>query len=520
MSEGSDLTVNRQDGLARDTAAAHNFPQLLRAAAATYGDATAITLAGETIPDEALSFTALERQSAALARGLLARGVGKGTRVGFIYGNSPSFALMLAAISRIGGIAVPISTLIKANELVRVLRQSDITGLIVQRKLLGHDYVERLCDALPDLREGATSELRLTKTPYLRWIVSTGEALPPSFHDMSFLLDAAGSVSEDLLEEVEAEIHPTDQMLEIYTSGSMALPKGVKHTHGAVLARTHYLKTMLAVSRGQDVPVPLPMFWVGGLMMYLLPNLEIGAVTKCTEGTSTSSRFAMGTVMAAEDLATMQKMATIWALGMTETLGPYAHADVLRDPRYPLCAPLDHIADGFEVRVADADGKPVAEGERGEIQIRGYAVTPGLHKLEKLDYFTADGFYHTGDMGVVEGTRILFTGRDGDMIKTANSNVSPAEVEMELQQFPSVHSAYVVGLPDHDRGQIVVAALVPRDGAALDMDAIQTKLRKTLSSFKVPRAYVSITREEVPMLPSNKVSRRQLERLLVEKLGR
>ncbi len=512
--------MDTENGMRQGLDEADSFPQLIRAAAAAYGDDIAISLTAETIPDDTLSFAALDRQSALLARGLLARGVGKGTRIGFIYGNSPAFALMLAAITRIGAIAIPVSTLLKANELVRVLRQSDIAGLIVQRKLLGHDYVERLCAALPALREGAAPALRLAETPYLRWIVSTGAVLPPTVHGMDYLTGAADEVSEALLREVESEVHPTDQAIEIYTSGSMALPKGVKHTHGAILARAHYLKNMVATGRGRQVPAPLPMFWVGGLMMYLLPNWVAGATTTCTEGTSTSSRFAMGTVMAPEDLQAMQQMSTIWGLGMTETLGPYAHGDELRDPRYPLCAPMDHIAEHYEVRVVDERNQPVAEGERGEIQIRGQALTPGLHKLERAGYFTPDGFYHTGDMGIREGRRIFFVGRDGDMIKTASSNVSPAEVEMELQQLPGVHSAYVVGLPDKERGQLVVAALVPRDGATLDIGEIETAMRQRLSSYKVPRAYVPITREEVPMLPSNKVSRRQIERLLAEKLGR
>jgi acyl-CoA synthetase (AMP-forming)/AMP-acid ligase II len=181
---------------------------------------------------------------------------------------------------------------------------------------------------------------------------------------------------------------------------------------------------------------------------------------------------------------------------------------------------LDHIADRYEVRVADTAGRPVAEGEIGEIQIRGYALTPGLHKVERDLYFTPDGFYHTGDLGLVQGSRILFTGRDGDMIKTASANVSPAEVEQEMQQLDGIHSAYVVGLPDTQRGQLVVAAVVPREGAELDFADIEGKLRQRLSSYKVPRAYVAITRAEVPMLLSNKVSRRQIERLMAQKLGR
>jgi acyl-CoA synthetase (AMP-forming)/AMP-acid ligase II len=502
-----------------DPRSANTLPQLIRAAAAAYGDDVAITLRGETIPDESLTFAQLDSQSAQLARGLIARGIGKGARVGFIYGNSPSFALMLGAIARIGAIAIPISTMIRSNELVRVLRHSDVSGLIVQRQLLGHDYVDRLCEALPELREHTSPDLRLARTPYLRWIVSTG-TLPPTFHDMSFLTGAASTVSENLLLEVESEVHTTDQMVEVYTSGSMALPKGVKHNHGPVLLRTHYLRSMIQHERGKPVNAILPMFWVGGLMMYLLPSWEIGAITVCTEKTLNNSRVAMGSVLAEDDLELMAKAKPFWGLGMSETLGPYSHGDELRAPGYPLCAPMDHFAPGYDVRVADEDGNPVGDGATGEVQVRGYALTPGLHKIEHSDYFTPDGFYHTGDMGLVDGNRIHFVGRNGDIIKTAGANVSPAEVEMEMQQLDGVHSAYVVGLPDKERGQLVVAAVVPREGVALDFEDIEAKLRHRLSGYKVPRAYVAITREEVPLLHSNKVARRAVESLVAQKLGK
>jgi acyl-CoA synthetase (AMP-forming)/AMP-acid ligase II len=499
---------------------AKTLPQLIRAAAAAYGDDVAITLKGQTVADDQVSFRDLDRKSAELARGLIARGVGKGMRIGYIYGNGPSFAVMLAAIARIGAIAIPLSTLIKSNELVRVLRQSDVAGLIVQRTMLGHDYVERLCEALPELRQTDNPDLRLSKAPFLRWIISAGAALPLSFRDISYLTDAAASVSEQLLLEIESEVHATDQMVEIYTSGSMALPKGVKHNHGPVLFRSQYIGRMAAVTRGKQINVWLPMFWVGGLMMYLLPNWGIGAVTACTEGTATSSRVAMGSVLADEDLKLIAQNLPYWGLGMTETAGPYSYGDVIRVPGYPLCAPLDHIADRFEVRVADENGNQVGDGEIGEVQVRGYAVTPGLHKIERADFFSPDGFYHTGDMALMQGKRILFVGRNGDMIKTASTNVSPAEVELEMQHLDGVHSAYVVGLPDKERGQLVVAAVVPRDGAKLDFVDIEGKLRQRLSSFKVPRMYVEITREEVPMLHSNKVGRRLFESMLAKRLGR
>ncbi len=495
------------------------LPQLVRAAAAAYGDDKAIVLRDGDI-EESLSFNELNQRSALLARGLIARGVGKGTRVGFIYGNGPSFALMFAAIARTGAVAVPISTFIKAGEMVRVLRQADIAGLLLQRTLLGKDYVERVCDALPQLRDADADTLRLAAVPYLRWVVSTGEGLPSGIHAQQWLLSAAESVSDELLTEIEAEICPSDQVMEIYTSGSMAMPKGVKHNHGPLLFRTHYLSGKRELPRGAESPLPMPLFWVGGMMMFLLPNWSMGAKTVCTEGTSTNSKIAMGSVLAADDEFELPEGVTIWALGMTETLGPYSFADKMREEGYPLCPPLDHIADRFEVRVADDNHQEVADGEVGEIQVRGYALTPGLHKIEPDYYLTADGFYRTGDLGQREGQRIHFVGRAGDMIKTANTNVSPAEVEQEMQSLDGVHSAYVVGIPDAQRGQLVVAAVVPREGVELDFGAIQQQLAQRLSSFKVPRAYVALQRDEVPMLPSNKVARRQIEQLMIERLGR
>lgn len=507
-------------GMVKDPQSAETFPEFVRAAAAAYGEETAILMKDGESQDESLTFAELDRKSAELARGLIGCGVGKGSRIGFIYGNSPTFALLLAAIARIGAIAIPISTLIKSNELVRVLRQSDVTGLFVQRTLLGNDYVDRLCDALPELRASEAPDLRISKVPYLRWIVCSGPSLPPSFRAMNFVMEASATVSAELLREVESEVHPADQMIEIYTSGSMALPKGVKHNHGPVLFRTHYMRKMTSIERGQMVGIQLPMFWVGGLIMYLLPNMEVGATSVCTERTLSNSRVAMGTVLAREDVELLKQSRPYWGLGMSETFGPYAYGDELRAPGYPLCAPLDHIADRYEVRVVDEDGKPVADGGTGEIQVRGYALTPGLHKIEKDEFFTADGFYHTGDMGLVQGSRILFVGRNGDMIKTAGANVSPAEVEMEMQQLDGVHSAYVVGLPDKERGQLLVAAVVPREGAVPDFQHIERQLRERLSGYKVPRAFVTIAREDVPLLHSNKVSRRQFASLIAAKLGR
>lgn len=500
---------------------AKTFPQMIRATAAAYGDDIAITLQGETIASESITFRGIDRQSSELGRGLLARGAGKGSRIGFILGNGPGFAVALAAITRIGAVAIPISTMIRSNELVRVLRQSDISFLIVQRNLLSNDYVDRLLDALPALRDSTAGNLRLAEVPYLRCIVSTGQGLPAAVQDVSYLTDAAASISEALLEEIESEVHPMDQAVEIYTSGSMALPKGVKHLHGALMRRTAYFAEMAETKRGDQTPTsPSPMFWVGGMGLFLLPYWMVGGTSNCLDKTVSNSRLAMGSVLQPEDLKLLGQSKPFWGLGMSESFGPYSWGDELRAEGYPLSTPLDHVADGFELRVVNEDGTQTADGEIGEIQVRGYGLAPALHKLHREDYYTLDGFYHTGDRGLVQGSRVIFVGRDGDMIKAAGSNVSPAEVELEMQAWPGVESAFVVGLPDKERGQLVVAAVIARAGATLDLKEMQSALRGRLSPYKVPREIVEITREELPVLHSNKVSRRLLETMLIKKLGR
>jgi acyl-CoA synthetase (AMP-forming)/AMP-acid ligase II len=506
-----------------DPRQAITFPQFIRSAAAKFGDELFGRLEDGEGPDASLTYREIDERSATLARGFLARGIGKGTRVGFIYGNSPAFVIVMAALARIGAIAIPISTLIKGNELVRVLRQSDVGTLIVQRQLLGRDYIERLCDALPGLASASSRTVFLEQVPFLRQVVSTGEGLPASVEALDAIIADAHRVSEAVLAQVEAEVHSSDQMIEIYTSGSMALPKGVKHNHGPVLFRAEYVGRMQGAKRGVEGYCFLPMFWVGGLTITLLPNWAHGAPTLFTNTTRIDSRSAMGTVLSDEDMAEMgkQMFKPYWGLGMTETLGPYSYGDDFRAPGRPMCAPMDHFAERYDIRIADENDMAVGDGEIGEMQVRGYPVTPGFHKIERSEMFTADGYFHTGDLCLVDGSRVHFVGRSGDMIKTASSNVSPAEVELEMQTLPEIENAYVTGLPDKERGQIVAAAVIPRDvGAKLDFDAIEAKLRANMSGYKVPRAYVQITREELPMLHSNKVSKRLLADLMIEKLGR
>jgi len=207
------------------------------------------------------------------------------------------------------------------------------------------------------------------------------------------------------------------------------------------------------------------------------------------------------------------------SLGMTETLGPHTIDRMDIDLPERLRGSFGHAVPGVEHRIVDPEsGAVLPAGESGEICVRGYSLMQGLHKVLLEDTFDADGFYHTGDAGYFDADGVLFfEARLGDLIKTAGANVSPREVEVELEALDEVSSAYVVGLADPTRGQNVAAALVLRPDADFDEAACRQRLRASLSAYKVPRHFFVCEKAELPFTDSGKIDKRRLAALLEER---
>ena len=114
-----------------------------------------------------------------------------------------------------------------------------------------------------------------------------------------------------------------------------------------------------------------------------------------------------------------------------------------------------------EVKIVDPDtGEEVPDGTSGAILVRGFCVMAGIHKHEREETFTPDGWYDTGDKGYLNDGLLFFEGRYTEMIKTSGNNVAPPEVEAVLQALPEIAEAHVLGIPDPTRGEIVAAAVV------------------------------------------------------------
>jgi acyl-CoA synthetase (AMP-forming)/AMP-acid ligase II len=525
---------------------APTIPDLVRGSALRFGRREYLTDGDHTV-----TYAGVDEQSRRLAKQLVRAGAGKGTRIGMLFGQGPDFAVALFGITRIGGIAVPLSTFLRGPELQRAVRHADVAMLVAPRTLTGRDTAGFLESVWPELSTAPGPALYLGDAPYLRAIRICGGADRPwatDAPDLAALADDTG-IDDTFLDRVEAEVVPSDVMVMIYTSGATAEPKAVVHTHGAQVRHSANLARLYGFTGDERTFTNMPFFWVGGLTVSLLAHMHAGGTVITSEradaqvmldviertkptrvlGWSLVDRITSDPALADRDLEWLVALQPAElmtpgrrhnSLGMSETCGPHtaaspaANADEL--PEH-LLGSFGPPVPGVQHKIVDPEtGATLAAGEEGEICVRGYSLMDGLHKRERSDTFDEDGWYHTGDGGFLRDGLLFFTGRRTEMIKTAGANVAPREVELAVESLPGVQAAFVVGLPDAERGELVGCLVCPEPGHDLDPDALRAALRDVLSSYKIPRKFMLTRYEDAPWLPSGKISKPRIAELLLD----
>ncbi|MGC5258977.1 class I adenylate-forming enzyme family protein [Gordonia sp. DT218] len=483
-------------------------------------------------PSDRMTYAEAEERSALVARWLLTRHVGKGCRVGLFFTSGVEWTVWWLAVSRIGAVAVPLSTLYPPAELARVLRLADVQVLVAPTEILGVDIPDKLEAALSGLDGQRAGRIRLTATPFLRDIVLTGRS------DRSWAThwrpDDTSLVERALLDSVESEVSPADVALMIHTSGSTALPKGVVHTHGTVVRQTSQWVQMLQASNGgAAMPVVLcamPVFWIGGI-------LAAAGALHAPATVLTIPRHDPGPAL---DLIEREQATGYvgWPAFLQQLRGDpsfddrdLSRAPILREgpadiaminsPRgHPIHRTMTETAGGWaatEKRIVDGDGAAVPVGAIGELWIRGTGVMAGYNKRERSEVFDPDGWFRTGDQvyELPDDPRLFYVGRDTEMIKAAGSNVSPREVEAVIEEFPDVAHCLVVGVDHPTRGEEVVALVVPA-GGAVDAADLDRRTRDQLSRYKVPTTWFTARLDELPLFPTGKPDRRALRAKMTE----
>ncbi|WP_422746923.1 class I adenylate-forming enzyme family protein [Mycobacterium sp. WMMD1722] len=476
-------------------------------------------------PSDRVSYAEARQRSGELARRLLRRGIGKGTRVGLLFANDVEWVLWWLALSRIGAVVVPLSTLYRPAEIGKVLRLADAAMLIAPSKLLGNDIADGVEAALPKLAGQRAGDIALTGAPYLREILITDGS------DRSWASPLpAAHVAAEVLAAAEREVSAADPAVMIHTSGSTADPKGVLHTHGTLVRQTSgWPDAVRAITGSGDearVLCAMPFFWVGGL-------LAVTGALHAATAVVTMPRFDAGTAL---DLVERERVTGIigWP-SFTQQLREHpsfatrdlSSAPMLRDgpldiamtdvpDGYPVHRTMTETAGGFaftDLAIVDETGAPVPEGTVGELLVRGIGVMAGYNKRERWDTFDADGWFHTGDRVYRrEGDpRLFYVGRSTDLIKVAGANVSPLEVEAVIDELPAVAQCVVVGLDHPQRGEQVCAVVVPQGPReSVDIAVLTAAARDRLSAYKIPTQWVVTTSDRIPTLPSGKLDRRAL----------
>ncbi len=533
------------------------IPAAVHRAATLFGDNDFIVM-----PDRRMTYAEAEVASRRVGKQLLAAGVGKGTRIAFMFTYGSDWVVAWLAIARIGAICMPFSTSYKPAELRKALRFGDVDTLLVPATMFGQDHLAYIEDAVPGLAEAGPEALRIPALPFLRHVRVSGlsdrlwaKALPLDFRLGDGSRDDGGhsaeeGISDEFFEAVEAEITPSDLMMTIFTSGTTSDPKGVVHTHGTFLRHGANLARFAGLTSESRRLCAMPFFWIGGVGLALNMAMSVGSAILCVEKFEPDAVLDLMEAEGATELAVwpqlgqrMQRyivesgrdvsMIPAFAppsttdlglrhnsLGMTETMGPHSAAGPESERVLPeeMRGSFGLLVPCVEHRIADPEtDATLDDGEVGEICIRGYSLMSGLYKREPHETFDSDGWYHTGDKGLIRDGYLYFHGRLSEMIKTSGSNVAPREVELLLESFPDVGLAVVVGLPDVDRGEVVAAALVPAAGASIDPLETLRRAAEELSNYKVPRRVLVLAEGDMPYLANGKPDRLTVRKLLAER---
>jgi acyl-coenzyme A synthetase/AMP-(fatty) acid ligase len=503
-----------------------------------------LTVPAVVSDDEAVSFGELDEASRRLGARLVAAGVGKDSRVGLVMPNGVDWAVTALAVTRIGGVLVPLSTLLRPPELIAQLRTAAVTHLVAVEGFRDRDYLQDLEAAVPGLTQRARHGRPHAAVPSLRRVWTPVDV-------------PAGAAPDAVVDGLENAVRPADDLVILFTSGSSGGPKGTVHTHGNALRAVASGLDARCVGRGERLYIPMPFFWTGGLGSGLLSALVAGAtlLTEAEPEPARTLRFlerervtlfrgwpdqaaqlAAHPDFAATDLSSLRPASLGGVLppgqrpapgtranlfGMTETFGPYCGSRLDTDLPAGKRGSCGRPFAGVDVRIVDPDtGTEVPPGVEGEIRLRGLNLMRGIRDRHRADVFDADGFYPTADAGALDEDGYLwYRGRLDDMFKVSGATVYPLEVETALRAVPGVQEAFVADVVD-EAGARQVAALVvvaARDGDS-ELDRLVEEARARLSGFKVPTRWLVLSdARAVPRLASGKVDGGALRRLLREK---
>jgi fatty-acyl-CoA synthase len=552
----SSESIIRGKPLAEDALGALTLGGFLREVCAANGPKEALVY---HLPDGTVvrkTYAQVWDEAFTVARALVARGVTRETRVGLLVTNRPEWITGMFGIALSGGTCVALSTFAKGPELDYALRVAGVSTLIFERSILNRDFAAELVELCPDLAT-ARGEMQSPRLPLLRRAVCIGDTPQGAFEGWNDFLKGPLAAPE-LVEAIGAEIMPTDRGLIFFSSGSTAKPKAIMHTHRAAAIQSWRWSRIYNVDPDVRSWAANGLFWSGNFAMALGTTFSAGGCMVLQSAFNPGEALRL---MQAERVTLPIAWPHQWAklvedpayqevdLGalryVGETSALRTHPTVNCDWQEPMSSygntetftlitvhpsgTAPEIANGNHgyalpgntVRIVDPlSGKVLPLGQAGEIAVKGPTMMLGYVGVASEDTFDEEGFFRTGDGGFIdEQGRLHWQGRINDIIKTGGANVSPLEINAVIQQCPGVKIVATVGVPHDTLGEIVVACVVPEDGAKIDEASVRAFAAQQLSSYKLPRRVLLLQESDLAVTSSNKIKTADLRVLAAQRLA-
>ncbi len=467
------------------------------------------------------------------ARALIAMGVRRGAKVAVWATNVPQWYITFWATVKIGAVLVTMNTAYKIHEAEYLLRQSDTHTLVLVEGWRDSDYAGIIRELCPELSHSAPGEaLHLKRLPFLRNIVTVGFSMKGCLTWEEFLTRSRRTPREALLRRA-AEVRPDDVCNMQYTSGTTGFPKGVMLTHRNIVNNGKCIGDRMDLSTADRMMIQVPMFHCFGMVLamtasmthgtslfplpYFSPKPALACIHQekitCFHGVPTMfiallehpdfpktdfSHMRTG-IMAGSPCPISVMRDVVNKMHMTEITIVYGQTEAspgctmssTDDPLEVRVATVGRALPEIECRIVDPEtGEELPDNVTGEFVARGYNIMKGYYKMPRATQsaIDKDGWLHTGDLAcrTPEGNYRI-TGRLKDMIIRGGENIYPKEIEEFIYTHPKVSDVQVIGVPDEQYGEEIMAVVILKEGQTMTEDELKQFVRDHMARHKTPR---------------------------------
>ena len=490
-----------------------------------------------------LTYAQVHARVQAVASAVSAAGIQKGQSVGFAAGNSVDLAVCILGLFY-GGFRATSINLVAGNETIGyVLTHSDCQ-LILQDDN-GREVLGSVQQAAQIPRVDLSEMTHLPADP--------AQINALSSHAGSETVNNIAQTADSVLESLQSLL-PEDDGLLMYTSGTTGRPKGVRLSHGNLIAGGNNTATAHQITADDRAICSLPLYHINALCVTLLAPLVSGGSVMFPPKFSTSQFWKniqatdctwfslvptqIGYLLNAKEEPLMLpklrfgrsasaplspdiqaafevrfNVPIIETMGLTETA-----AQILSNPLPPGVRKIGSpgVAVGNEVKIVDEHNQTLAADTEGEICIRGSNVMIGYLNNEAAtrEAMDANGWLHTGDLGKLDSDGYVFvTGRIKELIIKGGENIAPREVDEALLSHPAILEAAAFAADCERYGQKVLAAAVLKQGLQVQEAELITHCCEKIGSFKTPQTIYLL--DDLPKGPSGKVQRLKLAELIL-----